>query len=224
MPTHSVKKIVLSCFNLTSALLCQNSAMAEQTEPAPLDLEPPTRKDPMAQARFQEVPAPAAPATPFNERAASRYSLMVPAGAYHFNSSGQHVQGLNETRNYGLGFTVRVGEDTEAFAVAYRSSFANKPQYKNEVAVAAGVNWDPLKVDLGPLHLKAGLMAGVAYTSKGSYADTAPQVSRGRLTLLGGLHSEAIHKPSGMGLGVTVIPPRDKSSFGTAAAYLKKEF
>lgn len=98
-------------------------------------------------------------------------SVMLPVGAYHFDSSGHHVSGFNETRNFGLGVSapfnssLPVLKDMSAFAVAYRSSYADMPNTKGDIAVVAGVNWDPLKVDMGALRASTGLTAGVAYTT-----------------------------------------------------------
>lgn len=164
----------------------------------------------------------------FNLMSERKFSAIIPAGAYHFTQQGDHFRlhngdTLNETRNYGLGVAVKTSEDTEVFAVAYRNSYADIKKYKNDVTVMAGVNWDPLKVDMGPLHLKAGLMAGVATTLKGSYADHMPAVSAGRFTAMGGLHAEVVHRESGVGVGATFVPAT-RHSLGLAAFYLKKEF
>lgn len=185
---------------------------------------------------ISEPETPAAPATsePGTEASSSlssgfnllgdrRVSLIVPAASYHFNHQGRHQPGYNETRNFGMGIAVQTSKNTEAFVVAYRNSYADRPKYKDDVTVMAGVNWDPLKVDMGPLHLKAGLMAGVATTLKGSYADMAPQVSRGNFTLMGGFHAEAVHRESGIGVGATVLPAT-RNTTGVASFYLKKQF
>lgn len=169
------------------------------------------------------VPAASGIASGFNFMSANRLSVMVPAGAYHFKGVGQHVDGFNETRNYGLGIAAQISPDVEGFVTAYRSSYADMFRYKGDVAVVAGANWDPLKVDMGPLHLKAGLMAGVAYTTQGSYADAAPQLSAGKFTALAGLHGEMTHHESGIGVGATVLPSIGRG-VGVAALYLKKTF
>lgn len=169
------------------------------------------------------VPAASGIAPGFNFMSANKLSVMVPAGAYHFKGAGQHVDGFNETRNYGLGIAAQISPDVEGFVTAYRSSYADMPRYKGDVAVVAGANWDPLKVDMGPLHLKAGLMAGVAYTTQGSYADAAPQLSAGKFTALAGLHGEVTHRESGIGVGATVLPSLG-GGVGVAALYLKKTF
>lgn len=163
----------------------------------------------------------------FNMMSERKLSMIIPAGSYHFTHKGDHYrmpngQALNETRNFGLGRAVQTSENTEAFVVGYRNSYADTRKYRNDVTVMAGVNWDPLKVDMGPLHLKAGLMAGVATTLKGSYADMAPKASKGDFTAMGGLHAEVTHRESGIGIGATLLPP-SRQSLGVASFYLKKE-
>lgn len=156
-------------------------------------------------------------------------SVMLPVGAYHFDSSGHHAPGFNEHRNYGLGVSAPFNsqapmlKDMSAFLVAYRSSYAERPKTKGDIAVIAGVNWDPLRVDMGPLQARAGLTAGIAYTTHGTYARDNPEASAGKFTLMGALHAEVEHKPSGFAVGANLIPARGER-VGMAAFYLKKEF
>ncbi len=78
----------------------------------------------------------------------------------------------------------------------------------------AGVNYTPLNAQLGDFKLNAGVMAGVAYTAHGSYAEQNPKLSIGNLTAVAGLTASAVHEPTGHGLQFTLVPPIGKRDNG----------
>jgi len=196
-------------------------------------------------AAAQAAPAaPAAPAAAAPERVnlfgvtealgkvrldTSKASVMVPSAAVHIDNAGRHAPGYNETDNRGFGFSAPLkigdsGTSASAFVVGYRSSYANTEKFKDDYAIVAGVNLTPLRAAIGPMDVKAGVTAAVAYTTQGRNAAAAPALSQGKFTLMGSLHAEVTHRQSGVGVGIDVVPPAGKNTVGVVAAYMKVRF
>lgn len=174
----------------------------------------------------------------FNGKSERKFSVMLPAGAYHFNADGSHAklggyydnngvlqggQHYNETKNWGLGVEVPLTDsarngiptgvafDTQnvsAFGVIYRNSYADSEKYRNDHTLAIGINWDPLRAAIGTLQMQAGVTVGVAWSQKGSYPDNNEKFSKGAATLMGGLHLGATETTTGLGMGMVIVPPR----------------
>lgn len=101
--------------------------------------------------------------------------------------------------------------------VAYNNSY-------NDTTIATGVNYAPLKTNIGGLKADLGVTAGVAYTEKGSYAKEMPKLSAGNFTAIGGLYSSIEHVKSGFGIEATVIPPLSKTQYGFIGLSMRQRF
>lgn len=158
------------------------------------------------------VGVPPTDAVDLKGNSSSSMSVMVSVASKHINTSGRKFNEVNP----GVGVSGSIGENTRAFALAYINSFYDP-------TLAAGVSYAPLKSQKGDFKADLGIMAGLAYSSNGSYAKEMPDTSKGKLSAIAGLYASIEHVPSGTAVEAIATPPFN-NNVGAVGVSLRKRF